>query len=925
MAEEGPRTTLSLHKESRVNFDSDPEESLIQIQIPSTNTFSRAARNQRRVLRGGEAPKDEKTFQRSQLAASSSVFFRPLAQYPKSLLWRLLDEDKVLEIRPVDLTKDGEENDAKCIPQLQFPTSIHRAAVALVDGANDTIEVYALTRGNDLYTVSLRPSFFQYEKASEVNIERWCKPYRPASFTMCTPHRLIAADSTQVIISLSDGRLMRLTRKEGEAGTQWQERTFNDGQWGSSLRGLVRWQGNNTIRYDGSTLDQATALAGELSPDGRHIYTVCINHTLKVWELETGKCVFVRDLLGFRREPRETPELMLDPGSTNLIRIFNVEGVVEGDEYYLMTYSPHDVGQFKFWAIRDADAGDRGIRDLYPDKVLRPVDPELNPDSKAVWKVSDFSLGVSENTSRMDLWILMKSNRRYRIFHLAFDLDFFPSSLPSDWQTSWTTVAQETLKDQPEPQASGRESEEVMGQWLDFLFYPGRYSTNVLETALSVYRSSRNWIPPFEAKASLQERLCHAISADVKLERFKDHLDPLRQYHLALHQEWSILWQDIQDIERRLWEATSLAYNEQQGLSWLTFAGGCAAIRTCDQIERMAQNSPEDLAKSGNLLPLPSVEDGHSQDIARLPDELAVLIDAAAGFRESFSAALRDLCQNALSSELWREPMLSMPDRIQNFYDQCHLDGEVSDDAFEGLNEALVQISGFSGLGNGHFAAILRALPASMASAPSGLTWTRFGAKVFERATRECISMQKQLVFDLLLIVVFLTVEVEEGGNPLASIDSSQIYSLLLERAKEYEVMHWLTTHSRSQPSSDPQDPSMSSATVLESLFSRDISPQECTSQPQSEALTNTIGDVLTYMNGRSQDAPFDEAILMVQCDLLAKGNLDLAGDFAKFMPGTAWGTYIKGRMYVMQEKFDEGSIAFKKAAWKLCKCHSLC
>ena len=925
MADEAPRTTLCLHKESRVDFGADPEACLIQIQIPSTSTFSRGARNQRRVLRGIECPKDEKTFQKTQLAASSSTSFRSSAQAPKSVLWRLLDEDKVLEIRPVDLTKGGEEHDATCILQFHFTAEIHREAVALTNGANDNIQVYALTKGNDLYTLALRPSFFQHEAASENNVERWCKAYRPASFTMCTPHRLIVADATQVIISLSDGRLLRLTRKDGEDGTQWQERAFNDGRWGSSLRGLVRWQGNNTIRFDGSTLDQATALAGALSPDGSHVYTVCINHTLKVWELETGKCVFARDLLGVHREPRELPELMLDPGSTNLIRIFDVRGVVEGDEYYVMTYSPHDVGQFKIWAIRDANSGDAGVRDLYPDEVLRPIDPELNPDSKSVWRVSDFSLGIVDRGNCMDLWILMKSNRRYRVFHLAFDLGFFPSSLPSDWQKLWTTVAQETGRHRVEPQSSGGESEDVNDQWLKFLFYPGIYSTIVLETALSMYQSSRNWIPAPKPKTSLRDRLCHATSSDIKPERFKDHADPHQQYRSALHQEWCILWQDIQDVERQLWEVVSLAYDEGQQLSWLVFAGGCAAIRTCDQIERMAQNTPDDLAKSANLLPLPSIEEGHSQDAVKLPDELAVIINAAAGFRRSFSHILQCLIRDMLSLELWQEPTLSMPDRIQRFYDQCSFDNEISDNAFEGLNEALVQIGGFNGLENGQFEAILMALPSTMASAPSGLTWTNFGSKLFDRATRECIGMQRQLVLDLLFVVVFLTVEVDEEGNPLATFDAPQLYSSLLERAKEYEVIHWLSTQSRRQiPSVTVNNTSSGSVTILEALFSRDISPQESTSQSQSEALTNTIGDVLTYINGRSQDAPFDEAILMVQCDLLAKGSLDLAVDFAKFVPDTAWGTYIKGRMYLMQGTFDMASTAFKKSAWKLCKLQSL-
>ena len=925
MAEEAPRTSLCLHKEIRIDLDGRSEASIIQIQIPSTSTFSRTSRNPRRVLRQHPTSKDEATFQQSHVASSSSLFSRSSDRFPRLLLWRLLDDDKVLDIRSIDLTSKDGGDEPSFVIQLHFPVPLRREAVTLVEGTSEIIEVHALTKGNEIYTVSLRPSFFYYEKATELNAERWAKAYKPASFTMCTAHRLLAADSKQIIISLSDGRLMRLTRKEGEDGTQWQERTFNDGQWGSSLRGLVRWQGNNAIRYEGATLDQATALTGALSPDGKHLYTVCMNHTLKTWELETGKCVFANDLLDLHREPRELPELMIDPASSNFLKLFKVEAALEGDEYYFITHSPHDLGQFKVWAVRDANAGGKGIRDLFPEDILRPPDPESNPDSKAVWKVHNFDIGVSETRKHMNLWVLMKSSRRYRLFHLRVDLASYPSSLPSDWQSAWTTVAPETMYDQPEPQVLRQDSEDVMRVWIEFLYYPGRCTRDVLETALSIYRSSRKWIPAPRPREHLQERLCKAISSDIKPDRFKTHADPQQQYHLALHQEWSILWQDIQDVKRQLWEATSMAYDEREDMPWLLFTGGCAAIRSCDQIERIAQNAAEDLAQSGNLLPLPTVEDGQTQDVARYPDELAVVVDAAADFCERLSYTARSSCEAILSNELWQEPTLSMPDRIQAVYDQCCFDKEVDQDGFDGLNEALTQVGGFHGLENGHFEAIIDGLPTTMASAPSGLKWTYFGSKMFEKATRECLNLHKRVLSDLLLMVVFLNGEADDQGNPIISINAAKIYASLLERLKEYEVIHWLSTHLQTQSSSDPQfiDPS-TSVTFLESLFSKHIYPQENTSQSQSEALTNTIGDVLTYINGRSQGAAFAEAIILIQCELLARGDLELAHDFSRFLPGTAWSTYVKGRMHLMRERFDEASSAFRQAAWKLCKL-SLC
>lgn len=215
----------------------------------------------------------------------------------------------------------------------------------------DVLSVFALTKGNELYTFTIRRDFFCHAAASEEDISRWCKASKPATFSISTPHSLIAASSLQLIVSLSDGRLLQLTRKKEEDGLKWHESTYGDGQWASSLRGLVRWQGSNTVKYNDTTLEQGTPTAMILSPDKKHIFAVCLNHSLRIWNPNKATSVFSKDLLWQHREPHEIPKVMLDPGNSNVLQVFEAGGSIEGDLYYAVTFSSHDFGQFKFWGF----------------------------------------------------------------------------------------------------------------------------------------------------------------------------------------------------------------------------------------------------------------------------------------------------------------------------------------------------------------------------------------------------------------------------------------------------------------------------------------------------------------------------------------------------------------------------------------------
>ncbi len=934
MAQKAPSSSLCLFKETRIDLEPKNSGSVIQIQLPSPSAFSRSSRSRRLVLKSLPSYKDEKAFSRGCLASLSSIFFGQSREYPRSFLWRILEDNKVLELRSVDLVKsDRDSKAATHVIRFSFPSAIRPDCVALAETEDqDVFSVFVLTKGNDLFTLSLRRDFFCRAASSEEEVEKWCKVFRPPSFSLSTPHRLIAGSSLLLVIALSDGRLLRLTRgKEGD-GSNWRETTYNDGQWGSSLRGLVRWQGTNTMRYDGNILDQSTAISLKLSPDKKHVYCVCLNHTLKVWNLEGTKTTpYATDLLGLQREPHEIPKVMIDPGSSKVLQVFETEPLVEGDQYYSITFSPHDLGQFKIWAIRDADQGNRGIRDLFPEVTLRPPDPDPTPDSKAIWKVADFQLKGEGNTNGLEMWVLMRSNKRYKLYNIKFDLQDIANAV---WRDHWSTTASEIFYRDPQPQPSDLEPEDVTEQWLDFILRPGKSPEVILETALSMYAAARKADISSNAKASLKERMCSAISSSVKLVRNEAGALDFEGYRAALHREWTIYHQEIQDLDSSQWDILSLTYGDHADMPWLLFADGCSAIRDSSKIEIMSQNKHGDLAKSMQLLETPSIEADSDGMEPKFPDELSVILEAAAALRQSFSHSLRQTCERVLAAELWQDPSYSVPVRIQSFYDQCNFSNKISDNAFDDLLATLNPLGGFSGLETNSFKAILNEIDLMMSTEESDLLSTDFGLKVLVKGAQEMVDLHERILVDLLVLVVFVEMDVDPEETPMDDFDAAEIYLELLEQLKRYQMMQWLGKNTRTEPRSRGETSSPTSvvgefpassdedrmSTVLENLFAVDLKPQSYDLQPPSAALTHTIQDLLQWVNGGNDiSISLNSVLVHVQCNLLVNRNIDLASYFLRYQPSTAWSTYVKGRLYLIRNEFTEAAIYFKKAAYNLC------
>ena len=920
-----PSNSVSLFKEIYDYVQYLPG-SIVQIQLPSSSTFTVRSRQQIRLLKSAPSFKDESTFNEQYLSRSSSIFFGRSARYPRSILWRLLQGQRVLELRSVDFSKsDQVSREAIYTLHLHFPSSIKHGGLALADTEDpQTINVYALTKSNELYTCGIRRDAFCDVAALEDDVGKWCKIYKPASFSMSAPHSLTIGSTTELLISLVDGRMLRLTRQKGSDGSKWSESTYGDGQWGSSLKSLVRWQGSNAIKYDGATLEPTTPLALCLSPDQRHVFAVCLNHTLRAWSPDKAANVFCKDLLSQDRAPLDTPKLFLDPSNPNVLRLFQTQSATEGDLYYVATFSPHDLGQFKFWGVRDPDFGDQGVRDLFPDYVFKPPDPDPNPNSKTMWRVADFTISMERYGQGLELWLLMRSNRQHKVYRLKFDLQ----EVARQWREGWSMTAHESLAQDTPPQLSDVDSESPTGKWLQY-FFSGSFPDSVLEPALHMYCEKLSEAAK-DARTSLQEQLVTAIESRAKADPKSMESTP---HEKSLHHEWNIFHQCVQDLAKLSRNSLCLAYDNENTIPWLVSSGGYSLVRSLSRTELISQNPASSLATSMHLLETPSVEMEEDEE-PKLPDELATVIEAAKNFRRGFSYRLQQLFSTVLANELWQNPSLSITARIQSFYEQCNFAEEISSEQFDHLTKALDSTGGFESLDTSTFRAILDTLSHDISTTSSEFCYTVSGFRTLITGISDLVNKIESLLMNLLAFVIVIDMELDREETPMANFDASQVYVSITELLKQYQLTSWLAQTFRvAKPTqslkmaiaNESNGTSVSSqrVTLLESIFASDLKPQSTEMQSQSEALTLSIQDLTKWVvGGNDPDHPvkFEDVPVYIQCDLIRNRDLDLANDFMQFQPSTSWSTYVKGRLFLLRDRPSEAAIHFQKSAYQLSK-----
>lgn len=215
-------STFYAYKETRLDLDPAAHDSHVVIRLPSHGASTYASRAAQKRHHVGEIPtaEDENAFRQRHLAIASSVYHRKHHKSPRSFLWRVLEDGKVLSIRVVDISRQGTAADSNLTIRLILPSPVRPGCIAFSDSKDhDVLSAFALTESKHLLTLSLRPEYFRKLSSTEDNTLDWYKSYFSSSFSFKTPHRLVALGPDELLVSLADGGLIKLDKNSGADGT----------------------------------------------------------------------------------------------------------------------------------------------------------------------------------------------------------------------------------------------------------------------------------------------------------------------------------------------------------------------------------------------------------------------------------------------------------------------------------------------------------------------------------------------------------------------------------------------------------------------------------------------------------------------------------------------------------------------------------
>ncbi|KAJ5893960.1 hypothetical protein N7495_005651 [Penicillium taxi] len=918
-----------IYKDTRIDLRPYSQSTVANVQVSSEpSAFRRTRFSISSVNDQQPIAKDEDEFARRYLATQGTVYFRKRNTYPRTFLWRVLNDNKRLEIQCADLTKSGTEQfEYNVTLRLNFQEQILPSCVAFADHEDhEVLSVFVLTTTKHLHTLSLRPEYFRRPESIDDNVADWCKSYIPAPLSFSHPHRLHASSPNELFISLDSGALLRLTRKNGDDGSNWTPLTFDERTWGASIRGLVKWNAPTSLRHDGRSLDLNVANAIATTSDETYVFAICLNHTLKIWNLASNKLAATKDLLGRYMDADAVP-YTLNPAETSFIRVFTAERSLDAHHrFYAVTYSPFEDGRFKFWAIKGGLTSELVVEDLFADTVFQPKDPDAT--GNMFWSIADFQVRSMDEGRDMELWVLWRNHGLYQLYTLHFDL----ASLVTDWSTSWVSTTFETHRQEPLPAPVLDDVVDPTERWLAYLLHPNRYPSEVLETALAVYQEA---LKPLSSSSvvlkrdvPLAEKLCSTIGATVSLRKYGQDEMGYTRYRTDTDAKWRQFWQVAEDLNKRRFEPVSLAYDAYTELPWLLLSDACAVIRECNPAELLLHNSSSELTDDK-----PKIADrwrhrNLGTELGPVYPQASALMKVAADFRKRFSPELEAACRAALEMEIFNASSSSIEDRMDAFRDRCEFTDRVSNKNFDTLIAALNEELNADHLPSEVFWAIIHTVPRKFNAKDSEILSTYFGARVFASGALETILLTRRTLYDLLILVTFVDGEVDQTSGNFDAID---LFSRLIDLLREYEMMYWLSSNVRKCTTDHPAHADASSSvfslkdtksknnnqrttTILEDLFVAPIKPRQSIEQPQTYTITLGIQDVLAWVI-RHGEVASSNALAYIQCDLIANNNIDLAWDFLRFQSTTPWATYVKGRLYVAMSEFDTAAIYFGKAA----------
>jgi nuclear pore complex protein Nup160 len=880
---------------------------------------------------------NEKDYADHQLAVSGNIYFRESKTWqPRSVFWRLVGEGKTLELLPTDLSRSEDDTqEAHLTLRFSFQDPILPAGVAIADSdVENELHVFVCTTKNEVFHLRIQPDAFRSPDAIPTDVSQWCSALEISSLAIDTVFRLHAHSPFEIVISYISGKLQRLQRKR--ESTTWIPENYDDKTWGASIRGIVGRGPLRSIEHGSLSVDTRAVQAMRLSPDSNYLFTVCLNHQLRVWHLASGKLAVATDLLDKARNPHD--KIHLNPSEAGHLQLYKLDHM---RSTLLITYSAHEGGQFKFWDVKGGLTDPLSVEDRYPTLKLTPPDPD--PSGNTIWSLAGFHIVpcAVDPINSVRIWVLWRNNNHHHLYTTRFVLNDPHSS----WKTEWVSCLPDASKKSSPPDLIKSGSDDITSNWLAFLLSPGRYTPAVLETALAVYSDAVSARPPSSQKklSGLKARLCAVIANQVSLRKYDQTVIDYDRFATDTDFQWRSFWRIVEKINDGRHAPLTLCYDLFTAQPWIVMADKVIAVRECDSLEVVSQNEAEELDDVEEISESLWTHRKVVGEIRGIPlAKLSHLIVAAGNFSASFPPELSSRLEIAVEEDLLTSPEQVISSRILEIYEDVGFGDAVSDDIFHRLQKDFKPLGELETISDDLILAVLDLLPTSATvwnkhkhiAGDSHLQSTLFGLSILASGTLEMMLSTRQMLFDLMVLIIFIEGELnqDDDGEKISTFDASELFTLLSKAMKTLDRNIWLATHTRSVPvefdsSSAQKDQTVADKTdssplrtvsILENTLSRAIRPRPAGTDrdvPNTYLLTETLHEIQDWVAGEHV-LGFDNGSIYLLCDLLVHQELTLAAEFLKFLPSTPWGTYVRGRVFLAKRQFDFAAQLFREASY---------
>ena len=627
--------------------------------------------------------------------------------------------------------------------------------------------------------------------------------------------------------------------------------------------------------------------------DASFLFTVCVDHRLRIWNIRTGAILYTGDILNTERNPQEIGKWIIEPGLANLVRVV---GRSEGKRL-LVTYSPVGSGEFKFWKVETQDENTIYVHDCFPDRKLVPP----APSSADVWTLADFAAG--QHTGReIHLWTLWKNNMSYRVQKLEFS----PEQNGESWSDGWVGVHIDNAL--PTAQTSGPcDPVDSTEKWLKVLFHPGRFSKSTLETALSMYERGLGSSKDASSRGTkgLAESICSVLGSTATLDKSSSGGMDFEQFRATSEIQWRRFYRLVVELDKQRGEALSLALDSEAGMAWVLCADLVAAMRQCSTIDQIYHSL--------------SAPDSTTEKVA-------ALISAGLNFLDNFSDSILQQSASALRSELFEDSSKTDIERIQSFFDKSGFWRQVSDEDAAQVVEALGK--DFKSVTFELYRALLELVTATDDARSRDIQHplTEFGRKVIVKAVQQTVGLHWQVLLSQLILLVHMEFEFDQDNEADAlhsRFDIGLVYRQLIVALQRLELVRWLAETEISVPIPKPDRSSISASpsaskragedmqviTAFEGNVSHLLGLVGVNGEPLASNLTEAVIDIC------ASDSDIELSPTLIQCSLLKRDRPDLALELTPFCSQSPFSTYVQGRVFLALKDYTSAALLFKKAA----------